>query len=170
VSIPLSSLASVPGAISITSSVPVAATLLLAGGPAGTPGALAVSSGQVMEQGVVADNPPRSAAKTELVLSAPKQAATVRITTATATLPVTGQAGRVVQIGAGSSVVVPIASPSGSKATEFSVIVTPLSGGPIYAGRIITSGGTVQSILAVPSSPTWIPLPGVTDSLSAILP
>ena len=169
-SIPLPSLAGVPGAISITSSVPVAATLLLAGGPAGTPGALAVSSGQVLEQGVVADNPPRSAAKTELVLSAPKHAATVRITTATATLPVTGQAGRVVQIGAGSSVVVPIASPSGSKATEFSVIVTPLSGGPVYAGRIITSGGTVQSILAVPSSPTWIPLPGVTNSLSAILP
>jgi hypothetical protein len=27
----------------------------------------------------------------------------------------------------------------------------------------------VRSIMAVPSSPTWIPLPGVTDSLSAML-
>jgi hypothetical protein len=47
--------------------------------------------------------------------------------------------------------------------------VTPLTGGPVYAGRIITAGGTVQSVLAVPSALTSIQLPGVTDSLSAIL-
>jgi hypothetical protein len=169
VSIALPSLGGVPGAISISSNVPVAATLLVAGGPPGTPGALAVSAGPVAEQGVVADNPAKSAGKTELVLSAPKQAATVRITTATTTVPAAGQPGRVVQIGAGSSVVVPVQPPAGSKATEFSVIITPVGGGPVYAGRIITSGGTVQSVLAVPSSPTWIPLPGVTDSLSAIV-
>jgi hypothetical protein len=170
VSIPLPSLGGVPGAISISSSVPVAATLLVSGGPAGTPGALAVSGGPVLEQGVVADNPAKSAGKTELVLSAPKQAATVRITTATTTVSATGQAGQVVQIGAGSSVVVPVAPPAGSKATEFSVIVTPVGpGGLVYAGRIITIGGTVQSVLAVPSSPMWISLPGVTNSLSAIL-
>jgi hypothetical protein len=166
ISIPLSSLGGVPGAVSISSSVPVAAVLMESGGPAATPGALAVSAGPVVEQGVVADN---AAGKTELVLSAPQQAATVRITTATATVAATGQSGRVIQIGAGSSVVVPVAPPTGSKATEFSVIVTPLSGGPVYAGRVISTGGTVQSVLAVPSSPTWIPLPGVTDSLPAIL-
>jgi hypothetical protein len=168
VSIPLPSLGGVSGAISISASSPVVATLMAAGGPPATPGALAVSAGPVLEQGVVADNPPGSAGKTELVLSAPRQAATVRITTATSTVAATGQSGRVVQIGAGSSVVVSVAPPAG-KATNFSVVVTPLSGGPVYAGRVISSGGTVRSILAVPSSPTWIPLPGVTDSLSAIL-
>ncbi len=169
VSIPLPSLGGVAGAISISASVPVAATLLASGGPAGTPGALAAAAGPVSEQGVLADNPAKSAGKTELVLSAPKHAATVRITTATATVSASGQQGQVVQVSAGSSVVVPVVPPTGSKDSEFSVIVTPVSGGPVYAGRIITTGGTVQSVLAVPSSPTWIPLPGVTDSLSAIL-
>jgi hypothetical protein len=169
VSIPLPSLGGVAGAISISSSEPVAATLLVSGGPAGTQGALAAASGPVSEQGVLADNPAKSAGKTQLVLSAPKHAATVRITTATTTVSAAGQQGQIVQISAGSSVVVPVGPPSGSKEAEFSVIVTPVSGGPVYAGRIITVGGTVQSVLAVPSSPTWIPLPGVTDSLSAIL-
>ncbi len=169
VSIPLPSLGGVAGAISISSSVPVAATLQVSGGPAGAAGALAAVGGPVSEQGVVADNPAKSAGKAELVLSAPKHAATVRITTATSTVPAAGQQGQVVQINAGSSVVVPVAPPAGSKDAEFSVIVTPVSGGPVYAGRIITTGGTVQSVLAVPSSPTWIPLPGVTDSLSTIL-
>jgi len=167
-SIPLPSLGGVAGAISISSSVPVAATLLVAGGPAATPGALAASAGPVLEQGVIADNPSGSAGKTELVLSAPKQAATVRISTATATVAATAQSGRVVQIAAGSSVALPVAPPPG-KATDFSVIVTPLRGGPVYAGRVISSAGRVQSILPVPTSPTWIPLPGVTESLSAIL-
>jgi hypothetical protein len=168
VSIPLSSLGGVPGAISISASAPVVASLLASGGPAGTPGALAVSAGPVLEQGVMADNPAGSAGKTQLVLSAPRQAATVRITTASATVAATGQSGRVVQIRAGSSVVLPVAPP-GAKATAFAVVVTPLSGGPVYAGRVISSGGAVRSILAVPSSPTWISLPGVNESLSAIL-
>ncbi len=42
--------------------------------------------------------------------------------------------------------------------------MTPLNGsGPVYAGRIITTGRTVQSILPVPPSPTWIPLPAVNE-------
>lgn len=169
VSIPLPSLGGVAGAISISSSVPVAATLLISGGPAGSPGALAASSGPITEQGVAADNPAKSAGRTQLVLSAPQHAATVRITTATATVSATGQQGQTVQIAARSSVVVPVGPPAGANATEFSVIVTPLTGGPVYAGRIVTAGGTVQSVLAVPSALTSIPLPGVTDSLSAIL-
>jgi len=167
-SIPLPSLGGVSGAISISASAPVVATLMTSGGPAATAGAPAVSAGPVFEQGVVADNPGASGGKTELVLSAPRQAATVRVTTATSTVAAGGQSGRVVQIGAGSSVVVPVASPAG-KSASFSIVVTPLSGGPVYAGRVISSGGIVRSILAVPSSPTWIPLLGVTDSLSAIL-
>ena len=95
-----------PGAISISSNVPVVAAVLVRGGPAGTPGAVAVSSGPVVEQGVVADNPARSAGSTELVLSAPGKAASVRITTATTSVSAAGQQGSVVQIKAGSSVVI----------------------------------------------------------------
>jgi hypothetical protein len=170
VSIALPSLSGVPGAVTISSSVPVAATMLVSGGPAGTPGALAVSSGPVLEQGVVADNPARSAGSTDLVLSAPGKAASVRISTATASVPAVGQQGSVVQIKAGSSVVIPARPPAGSKAGEFALVVTPLTGsGPVYAGRVITSGTTVQSIIPVPSSLTWILLPAVQNSLSAIL-
>ena len=84
--------------------------MLVAGGPAGAPGALAVSSGPVLEQGVLADNPARSAGSTDLVLSAPGKAASVRITTATASVSADGQQGSVVQIKAGSSVVIPAAA------------------------------------------------------------
>jgi Family of unknown function (DUF5719) len=165
----LPSLSGVPGAISISSSVPVVAAMLVSGGPPGTAGALAASSGPVLEQGVVADNPARSARSTKLVLSAPGKAASVRITTATSAVSAVGQAGTVVQIKAGSSVVIAVAPPKGSKATQFALIVTPLSGsGPVYAGRLISTGRTVQSVLPVPSSLTWIPLPAVQNSLSAI--
>jgi hypothetical protein len=167
--LPLTSLKGVPGAIKVTSNIPVSAALLVSGGPPGTPGALAVSAGQVTEQGVLADNPARSAGKTELVLSAPGKAATVRITEATAATTAS-QSGTVVQIKAGASVVVPVSPPSGSKVSQFTIIVTPLSGsGPVYAGRVITTAGVVQSVLAVPSSPTSIDLPPVQNSLSAFL-
>ena len=166
---PLPSLSGVPGAISISSTVPVVAAMLVSGGPPGTAGALAASSGPVLEQGVVADNPAHSAGSTKLVLSAPGKAASVRITTATSAVSAVGQAGTVVQIKAGSSVVISVAPPKGSKATQFALIVTPLSGsGPVYAGRLISTGRTVQSVLPVPSSLTWIPLPAVQNSLSAI--
>jgi hypothetical protein len=169
VEIALPSLGGVPGAITISSSVPVAAAVLVPGGPAGTPGAMAVSSGPLQQQGVVADNPARSAGSTELVLSAPGKAASVRITTGTTSISAVGQQGLVEQIKAGSSIEIPERPPTGSKATQFELVVTPMSGsGPVYAGRIITSGGTVQSVFPVPSSLTWIPLPGVQNSLSAI--
>lgn len=168
VSIPLPSLGGLPGALSVTSNVPVIATLLLPGGPAATPGALAVSAGPIMEQGVVADNPAAGAGKTDLVLSAPAGAATVRIATGSTTVPASSGSGRVVQVPAGSSVLLSVAPPAG-RAPGFSIVITPLSGGPVYAGRVVSTAGTVQSVLAVPSSLTWIPLPGVAQSLSAIL-
>jgi hypothetical protein len=170
VSIPVSSLDGVSGAIAISASVPVAATMEVSGGPPGLQGALAVSAPPVVEQGVLADNPARPAGSAELVLSAPQTAASVRITTATSSVSAVGQAGTVVQIKAGSSVIVPAGPPRGAKAEEFALIVTPLSGsGPVYAGRVITTGRTVQSILPVPDSLTWIPIPAVQNSLSAIL-
>jgi hypothetical protein len=119
---------------------------------------------------VLADNPPRSAGSTELVLSAPGKAASVRITTATTSVSAAGQQGTVVQIDAGSSVVVREGPPSGAKTDVFALVVTPLSGsGPVYAARVIAMGRSIQSILPVPTSPTWIQFPAVQQSLSSIL-
>jgi hypothetical protein len=169
-SIPVSSLGGVSGGIAITASVPVTATMELQGGPAGAPGVLAVSAPPIVEQGVLADNPARSAGSTQLVLSAPQKAASVRIAIATSSVSAVGQQGTVVQIKAGSSVVIPAGPPRGAKDDAFALVVTPLSGsGPVYAARIITSGRSVQSILPVPASPTWISLPAVRESLSTIL-
>ena len=55
------------------------------------------------------------------------KAASVRITTATSTVSATGQQGTVVQIKAGSSVVLPSSRQPGTRATAFSLIVTPLA-------------------------------------------
>ncbi len=168
--IPLPSLAGVAGAVSISATAPVVAAMLVSGGPPGSAGAVAVSSGPVLEQGVMAANPAGPAGSTQLVLSAPGKAASVRVTTATTTAPASGEAGTVVHIGAKSSVVVPVAPPAGVRASVFTVVVTPLAGsGPVYGGRVISAGGSVQSVLPVPSSLTWIPVPGVSQSLAAIL-
>ncbi len=167
--IPLPSLTGASGAIKVSANVPVTAALLIPGGPAGTPGALAASAGQLVQQGVVADIPARSAGQTQLILSAPAKAATVRITEATA-VAAASQAGTVVRIKAGTSVVVPVAAPTGTKVSAFTVVVTPLSGsGPVYASRIIRAGGVVRSVFPVSSSPTSVILPPVQDSLPAFL-
>lgn len=168
--LPLPSLAGLSGALSVTSSVPVVAAMRVSGGPAGGVGALAASSGPVLEQGVLAANPAGPAGLTQLVLSAPGKAASVRIATATATTAASAAAGQVVHIAAKSSVVVPVAPPAGSRVSQFMLVVTPLAGsGPVYGGNVIAAGGSVRSILPVPSSLTWIPLPGVTESVAAIL-
>ncbi len=165
-SIALPALSGVAGAIKITSNVPVTASLLLPGGPAGTAGAVAVACGPIHEQGVLADNQARSA---QILLSAPARAATVRITEATSKQAAGGLPGTTVQVKAGTSEVIQLKPPVGSKASQFSVIVTPLAGsGPVYASRIISADGVVQSILPVPSSLTWVPLPAVQGSLARI--
>ncbi len=168
--IPLPSLGGVAGAVSISATAPVVAAMLVSAGPAGSPGAMAVSSGPVLEQGVLAANPARAAGSTALVLSAPGKAASVRITTATTTTPASGQVGQVIHISAKSSVVVPVGPPAGANVSEFTVIVTPLRGsGAVYGGRVISAGGSVQSVMPVPSSLIWIPVPDVTESLATIL-
>jgi hypothetical protein len=167
VAIPLPSLGGVAGAIEISSSVPVSASMLMPGGPPGTPGAVAAATGPVQQQGVLAASPVRSAGSTQLVLAAPATAATVRVTVGTSNLPASGQAGTTVHIGAGSSVVVPVKSPAGSKASQVTVVVTPLAGsGPVYAARLISTGGVLRSILPVPSSLTSVQLAPVQPSLA----
>jgi hypothetical protein len=135
------------------------------GCPSGPPACAAPSPPTVQEQGVLADSP---AGSTSLVLSAPQKAASVRIVVAGPGASAAGQAGTVVAVKAGSTVVVPVKAPSGHRAAAVMIVVTPLAGsGPVYAARIVRSGNTVQSILAVPSSLTWIRLPLVRDSLTA---
>jgi hypothetical protein len=165
----LPSLDGIAGAIKISASVPVTASMLLPGGPAGTPGALAAAAGPVQEQGVAADNPAKGAGTVQLVLSAPGASAAVRVTEATSSTAAAGQAGQTVQVKAGSTVVVPVKPPSGGTASPFTIIVTPLPGsGPVYAARLVSTGGVVRSILPIPSSLTSVRLVPVTSSLSGL--
>lgn len=169
VTIALPSLGGIAGAVSVTSTVPVVAAMLIPGGPAGASGTVLAAAGAIEQQGVLAVNPARTAGTTQLVLSAPAKAARVRIGTATASAPATGS-GTIVTIKAGTSLVVSPRPQNDSKASAFSLVLTPLSGsGPVYAARVISVHGTLQSILAVPSSLTWIAFPPVRDSIAAAL-
>jgi len=77
--IQLTSLSGVVGALVMTSSVPVTAAVAVPGGPAGGPGAMTAPASALQEQGVLADVGQRGDTTT-LVLSAPAQAARVRLT------------------------------------------------------------------------------------------
>jgi hypothetical protein len=169
--IAIPSLGGIPASIRVSANVPVTAVLEVPGGPDGAPGALIGGSDPIQGQGVVAASPVGHDVATELVLSAPGRAATVRIGQAPAGSTLTGQAGQVVQVPARSSVVVEIKSPRRSaRASDTAIVLTPQAGsGPVYAARIAIAGGTVQAILPVVSSPTQISLPYVQGSLITIL-
>jgi hypothetical protein len=172
ISIPLPALAGVGGAVSISASTPVTAAMLVSGGPAGSAGALVASSAPVQQQAVIADAPSGSAGSTDLVLSAPGHAASVRVAVGTTTLPVTGQTGTVVQIKAGSSVVVPIRPPAGHHhSTALMVVVSPLAGsGPVYGAWSVSAAGAIRSIMPLISAPTWIRLPAVHVGFTDVAP
>ena len=168
--VPIPSLSGSPGSIEISANVPVTAELEITGGPPGAPGAMIGGSGPVTGQGVVAASPAGAAGTTELVLSAPGRAASVRITQAIVGAALTGQTGRVVQIKAKSSVAVKITLPKHSKASVFALVITPQPGsGPVYAARLADVGHVVQTVLPVVSSPTRIELPYVRSSLVSAL-
>ncbi len=165
----LPSLSGVAAAIRVSASVPVTAAVAVPGGASGAPDALTAASGPLQEQGVIADNPAGPAGSAQLVLSAPWAAASVRITDATATTPFAREPSTTVQVADGHTAVLPLRPPPGDKAGNFAVLVTPLPGsGFVYAGRVLTAGGVVQSILPVISSPTWVSLPAVGESLTAL--
>jgi hypothetical protein len=171
VAVALPSLAGIPAAIQISSSVPVTASMSAPGGAAGAPGAFTAAVGPVQEQGVVAGNPDGSGDSSELVLSAPQTAAQVQVTELTAA----GQAGisfGTVQLGAGHSAVVALPTPKqGGRPSPFTVVITPVAGsGPVYAGRVVSANGSVLSILPVTSALTWVPLPAVNNSVTTALP
>jgi len=128
-------------------------------------------SDPIQEQGVVAASPVGHGVATELVLSAPGQAASVRIAQALPGAVLTGQPGQVVQVPARSTVVVHVTLPRRSaSASQVALVVTPLpKSGPVYAARAAFSGGTVQTILPVTTAPTQISLPDARESLITIL-
>jgi hypothetical protein len=170
--IPIPSLSGNPGSIKVSANVPFTAVLELSGGPPGAPGVFISGAGPVSEQGVIAASPVGSAGKSQLVLSAPGQAASVRISEAIAGAPLTGQQGQIVKIGARSATKVKIGLPRQArrKVKLVAILVTPLPGsGPVYAARLAVVGGSLQSVLPVVSSPTVINLPVVRQSLAGTL-
>jgi hypothetical protein len=171
IGIKLPSMSGVPAALQISANVPVAAAMLASGGAAGAPGAFTAASGPVQQQGVIADTLASGSASTSLVLSAPHAAASVHVVFITSRSG-TGQAGQLVRVPAGRSVLVPVRLPRGtSRGSPVAILLTPAAGsGPVYAARVLTSRGIVQSILPVPSAPTSIPLPLTQNSLATVLP
>ena len=169
--VPLPSLSGIPAAVEISSNVPVTAAIMVPGGAAGSPGAITAAAGPVQQQGVLAANPGSAAGSAELVLSAPRAAASVLVTVATSASAFAGQTGRVVAVAAGHTLSMRVRPPPGTPRTAtFAVLITVQPGsGPVYAGRVISTGSGVQSILPVDSSLIWIPLPVVHDSLTTVL-
>ena len=169
--ISLPSLSGFAGSIKISANVPVTAVLEVSGGPAGAPGAFVSGSAALTGQGVVAASPAGAAGRTEIVLSAPRQAASVRITHASPGVAVTGQPGQVVHIPAKSSTRVRLKLPKKrANISLIAVVVTPLPGsGPVYAARVAIAGGAVVSVLPIGSSPARVDLPRVRQSLVQVL-
>jgi hypothetical protein len=170
--VPIPSLSGHPGSIKISANVPFTAVLELSGGPPGAPGAFISGAGPVTEQGVIAASPVGSAGKSQLVLSAPGRAATVKISDAIAGVPLAGQQGQTVNIGARSATKVKIGlpKPASRKAKLVAILVTPVPGsGPVYAARLAVVGGSLEAVLPVVSSPTVINLPVIRQSLAGTL-
>jgi hypothetical protein len=169
VSIP--SLNGFPGSIKISANVPVTAVLELSGGAPGAPGAFVSGADAITEQGVVAASPAGSGGTTQLVLSAPGPAASVRIVAAPPGSPLNGQPGQVVHIPAKSATMVRIRLPKhDAKDTLLAIVVTPQPGsGPVYAARLAGAGGSLLTVLPVVSAPTRIDLPHVRQSLVSVL-
>ena len=165
----LTSLSAIAGALQVSANVPVTATMLVPGGPAGTPGAFTAASAPIQEQGVAAANVSGGGLASALVLSAPGRAATVRVTQIAAGSSAQAATSTVVQIPAEHSVVEKLGQESASHGTAFAVFVTLQRGsGPLYAGRVISAsgkGGALQSILPMTSALTTVPLPGVRSAL-----
>jgi hypothetical protein len=167
----LTSLSAIPGALEVSSDVPVTAALMVPGGAKGTPGIFTAATTAIAEQGVVADSVSGGGAASAVVLSAPGRAARVRVTE----IPEgsTGQAGAatssVVQVAAHTSTVDQLGRAGARHGTTFALIVTPLAGsGPLYAGRVTSAsgkGGVLQAILPVQSALTTVPVPGARAAL-----
>ncbi|MCW2932949.1 MAG: hypothetical protein JWM19_3911 [Actinomycetia bacterium] len=165
----LSSLGASAAALVLTSNVPITAGIAVAGSGVGS---FSAAAAPVTGQGVIAGNPVGGQSSVGLLLSAPGSTVTATITV----LPEAGgraPAPRAVQVPSGRTVAVAVQPPAGKQ--PFAIVVTPGDGsGPLYAARVVTSGGglsgPVMSILPVPSAATEVTLPPIRDSYLAIMP
>ena len=139
--ISLPSLAGIPAAIKLTSSTPITASIMIPGGGNGSPGSFTAAQPALVEQGVVAERD-RGLRATTLILSAPH--ATARVSVAQIASAGSARHTQAVEVSSGKSVAVALkAIPGAPRGTPFAVVITPLpSSGPVYAGRVITAGGT----------------------------
>jgi hypothetical protein len=163
----LPSLTGVKGAIVVTSSVPVTASVMMPGAVPGTPGAMTAAAPAIGQQGVIADAG-QSGETSTVELSAPDGAAKVRVATAGGGLAAGGAAaggGRVISIPAKRTATITLSRPAGTHG-EFAAVLTPLPGsGPVYAGRVLTHGpDTVLAIMPVASALTSVPLPSIRSA------
>ncbi|HTU73130.1 MAG TPA: DUF5719 family protein [Trebonia sp.] len=180
----LTSLGATAASLVLTSDVPITAGISVPGSGIGE---FSAAAAPITQQGVVAGNPAAGQGTVSLILSAPAGAAAASIAVLPAAAGSTGtgtsagaSAGtvaghaspQVVRVPAGDTVTVAVQPPKGS--APFAIAVTPQQkSGPLYAARVVTSGGStgpVVSILPVPSAPTEIALPPSRDSYTAILP
>jgi hypothetical protein len=170
-SLALTSLGAAAASLVLTSNVPITASIAVPGSGIGQ---FSAAASPITQQGVIAGNPAAGQGTVSLVLSAPAGAASASITV----LPsgtggaASGPSPQVVKVAADGTVAVPVQAPKGSQ--PFAIVVTPEpSSGPLYAARVVTSGGSagpVISILPVSSAPTEVALPPARDSYTAILP
>jgi hypothetical protein len=165
----LTSLSAIPAALQVSSSVPVTASVLIPSGPRGTPGTITGAASAIQEQGVVAANTSGGGSAAALVLSAPWRAVAARVVEIAQGSGAPAATSKVVQIPAHHTLVEQLGKANSRHGTSFAVIVTPLAAsGPLYAARVITSGGKgggLESILPVPSALTTVPLPAVRNTL-----
>jgi hypothetical protein len=167
VAVALPSLGGVSGALRVAANVPVTATAMLPGGQPGTPGVFTAAAPAIQQQGVVAQSLTDRTRIAELVLTAPAGAVSARLVEIGAGGQ--PQPGTLVKIAAKHSTVVQLSRPAGTpRGVAFAVLITPLPGsGPLYAGRALAGsgkGGSLQSIVPVPSAPATVPLPAVRDA------
>jgi hypothetical protein len=176
-SFPLSSLGASAAGLVLSSTVPIVAGVLVPGDGIGS---FSTAVAPVSEQGVVAGNPAGGGQTAGLVLSAPAGAVQASITVVPSLTP--GRKGQAPQgssqlatVAAGHTTAVTVRPPRGDQ-QPFAIVVTPQAGsGPLYAARVVTSGGSglsgpVVSVLPVPSALTVITLPPARASYSAVLP
>jgi hypothetical protein len=172
-SFPLNSLGVSAATLVLTSNVPITAGVLI---PGSGIGGFTASAAPLSEQGVVAGNPSGGGSTVGLTLSAPNGAARVSVQALPAnpsrrTVPPP----RTYTVQASHTLAVAVAAPKGGSG-PFAIVVTPQRGsGPLYAARLVVSGGNgllgqLQSVLPVLSAPTTVQLPPATSSYSAVLP
>jgi hypothetical protein len=171
----LSSLGASASAIELSSSVPITAAVLVPGNGIGS---VTAAAAPVTEQGIVAGNPAGGGLTVGLVLSAPAGAVRASITVVSSERQ--GQADQgtpqLATVAAGHTVAVTVRPARGDDDRPFAIVVTPQAGsGPLYAARVVISGGNglsgpLASVLPVPSALTAVTLPPTRDSYAAVLP